>query len=151
MQTVVEGGDVLVDIDDTACGNRTALLGVELLVKPILVGLEGVVTCSSTLYEQEVLRQGTAHHAILVDDTHGDIVQTVVEGGDVFVDIDDTACGYRTTLLGIELLVKPILVGLEGVVSCPCTLYEQEVLRQCRAVQAVIVGNTEGDAMQSCP
>ena len=71
MQTLFQGRDVDIEVDDTTIWHRSTLSFVEGVINPVLVSGQGIVAIH-LLYLHEVLHHHGAHNTILIDDTHGD-------------------------------------------------------------------------------
>ena len=148
MQTILQSRDILVDIDDAICRNLYTLTFAELLVEPILTDAERIVASTRTWYKHEVLHHHGTHNTVLVYNTHGNRMQTILQSRDILVDIDDAICRNLYTLTFAELLVEPILTDAERIVASTRTWYKHEVLHHCRTVLPIAVGHTECNAVE---
>ena len=148
METASEGGDIDVEVDDAIGSEGAGGAVCEVVIEPVLVGLE-VVVDPGVLALEEVAQHDRAGVACLVEHSHGDGVEPVGEGSEGDAEVDHSCRRHVDGLAVFEIAVDPVLVLLDDVVAGEGSLRLDEILNGDGADVACLVEHTHGDGVET--
>ena len=148
METASEGGDIDVEVDDAIGSEGAGGAVCDVVIEPVLVGLE-VVVGPGVLALEEVAQHDRAGVACLVEHSHGDGVEPVGEGSEGDAEVDYSCRRHIDGLAVFEIAVDPVLVLLDDVVAGDGSLRLDEILDGDGADVACLVEHTHGDGVET--